>query len=152
MWAICNLIMHVAVECLASARQNLRPCYSGNSHLGLNAFLIHLLTMTCELFFVRTAVHREEGIWARADWPDVKPIRPFRNLWLAATRSDTGLVGAGIFGAPVTTNPPPWFAKTAHRGRFERLSVASSVGHIPRNYGGPMAAHRMQWPCRRFER
>lgn len=98
MWAICNLIMHVAVECLASARQNLRPCYSGNSHLGLNAFLIHLLTMTCELFFVRTAVHRDEGIWARADWPDVKPIRPFRNLWLAATRSDTDLAGAGISG------------------------------------------------------
>ena len=47
---------------------------------------------------------------------------------------------------------PPWFAKTAHRGRFERLSVASSVGHIPRDYGRPVAAHRMQWPRRRFER
>ena len=46
---------------------------------------------------------------------------------------------------------PPWFLKTAHRGRFERLSVGSSVGHIPRDYGRPMAAHRMQWP-RRFER
>jgi hypothetical protein len=56
------------------------------------------------------------------------------------------------FGAPVTTNPPPWFAKTAHRGRFERLSVGSSVGHISRDYGRPVAAHRMQRPRRRFER
>ena len=55
------------------------------------------------------------------------------------------------FGAPVRKSPP-WFAKTARGGRFERLSVASSVGHIPRNYGWPMAAHRMQWPRRRFER
>jgi hypothetical protein len=54
--------------------------------------------MTWELFFVRTAVHREKGIWAKADWPDVEAIRPFRNLWLAATRSDTGLAGDGISG------------------------------------------------------
>ena len=56
------------------------------------------------------------------------------------------------FKDPVTRNPPPWYADTASRGRFERLSAASSLGHFPGDCWRPVAAHRMPGLGRRFDR
>jgi len=43
-----------------------------------------------------TAVHRGKRIWPDTYWPDAAPRRDFRNLWFAATRSDTGIAGVGF--------------------------------------------------------
>jgi len=40
-----------------------------------------------------TAVHREMRIWPDKYWPDAAPRQDFRNLWFAATGSDTGIAG-----------------------------------------------------------
>jgi len=97
-----------------------------------------------------TAVHRGKRIWPDAYWPDAAPRRDFRNLWFAAPRGDTGIAGVGFQGSG-DRNPPPWNAETAHRGRIERLSVASSLGHFPRDHWRPVATHWVPGPNRRLE-
>src|SRR5271156_5331628 len=70
---------------------------------------------------VCTAVHRGNRNWPAIDWPDAAPRRDFRNLWLAAARSDTGIAGASDFsGGPKSP---------ARRGIRRRYTEVALKGH-----------------------
>ncbi len=76
------------------------------------------------------------------------PARPFAIYDLRQPGATLVLPGAKISGSGDPKSPAV-ARSDGKRGRFERSSVVSSLGHFPRYYWRPIAAHRVPEPSRR---